>query len=77
MIKTVRSFLIHRAMKKTLKIGKHDLLQFKSRCPAKETLRKDKSNPEWEEICANPDTHKEFISATNKQLIILQYLNRV
>ena len=58
-------------MKKTLKIGKHDRLQFKDRCPAKETLGKDKSNPEWEEICANQDTHKEFISETNKQLIIL------
>ena len=32
---------------------------------------KDKCNPEWEEMFANEDTHKEFISETYRQLIQL------
>ena len=59
-----------RAMRNKPKLAKRDLLQFQSRCPAKETLRNEEGSPECKEIFANQDIHKQFISETNKQLTI-------
>jgi len=64
-------------MRNKPKTAKHDLLQFQSRCPGKETLRNEEGNPEYEEIFANQDIHKEFISETSKQLTIWSYLNKI
>ena len=46
------------------------LLQFQSRCPKEETFRNEEGNPECKEIFANQDTHKQFISKTNKKLTV-------
>jgi len=57
-------------MRNKPKPGKCDLLQFQSRCPKKEILTNEEGNPECKEIFANQDTHKPFISKTNKQLTV-------
>ena len=54
------------------KVNKWDLIQLKSFCTAKETIRKVKRQPlEWEKIIANETTDKGLISKIYKQRIQL------
>ena len=54
------------------KINKWDLIQLKSFCTTKETIRKVKRQPsEWDKIIANEATDKELISKIYKQLMQL------
>ena len=54
------------------KVNKWDLINLKSFCTAKETIRKVKRQPsEWEKIIANETTDKGLISKIYKQLIQL------
>ena len=54
------------------KVNKWDLIQLKSFCTAKETIRKVKRQPlEWEKIISNETTDKGLISKIYKQLIQL------
>ena len=50
------------------KPGNYDLHQFQRRCPKKWPYGMKEGNPECKEIFANQNTHKQFISRTNKQL---------
>ena len=61
-----------RVMEIKTKVNKWDLIQLKSFCTAKETIRKVKRQPlEWEKIIANETTDKGLISKIYKQLIQL------
>ena len=52
------------------KVKKWDLIEFKSFCPAKESINKVKRQPsEWEKIIANESSDKGLISKIYKQLI--------
>ena len=54
------------------KVNTWDLINLKSFCTAKETIRKVKRQPsEWEKIIANETTNKGLISKIYKQLIQL------
>ena len=55
------------------KVKKLDLTEFKSFCPAKESISKVKRQPsEWEKIIANESSDKGLISKIYKQLIQLK-----
>ena len=61
-----------RVMEIKTKVNKWDLINLKSFCTAKETIRKVKRQPsEWEKIIANETTDKGLISKIYKQLIQL------
>ena len=61
-----------RVMEIKTKVNKWDLIQLKSFCTAKETIRKVKRQPlEWEKIIANETTDKGLISKIYKQRIQL------
>ena len=54
-------------METKAKINKWDLIQLKSFCTMKETIRKVKRKPsEWKKIIANEATDKELISKIYK-----------
>ena len=56
-----------RVMETKAKINKWDLIQLKSFCTMKETIRKVKRKPsEWKKIIANEATDKELISKIYK-----------
>ena len=60
-----------RWMKNKPKIRKWDLINHKTFVQQRKPKMKDKRSPEWEEMFADKDIHKEHVSETHRQLIQL------
>ena len=58
-------------MERKRKINKWDLMNLKSFCTAKETIKTKRQPSEWEKIFANESTDKGLISKIYKQLMQL------